>query len=191
MIQVTALRKSVGAMIATLVLVAAGTNAGAAGLSGAIFTTYETGLFVNGNVYDHDDEVYLNGGPKPNAPCTAAGLPDGYYYFQVTDPSGKLVLSSDPIEYRQVQVTGGVIVGLGLTGTHKLGSPTPPQCGSLTVRLCPFAISPNGGEEYKVWMARVPDDPTMPFAGFLPDASKTDNFKVTDYDGTCPVGIPD
>jgi hypothetical protein len=40
-------------------------------------------------------------------------------------------------------------------------------------------------------MARVPDDPTMPFAGFLPDASKTDNFKVTDYDGTCPVGIPD
>jgi hypothetical protein len=48
-----------------------------AGLSGAIFTTDETGSFVNGNVYDSKDDVYLNGGPQPKAPCTAAGLPDG------------------------------------------------------------------------------------------------------------------
>ena len=65
MIQMISLRKVVGAMIATLLLVAAGANAAAAGLSGAIFTTRDTGEFVNANVYDSADDVYLNGGPKP------------------------------------------------------------------------------------------------------------------------------
>jgi len=73
--------------------------------SGAIFTTDTNGTFVNANVYDDPTDVYLNGGPRANAPCTAAGLPDGDYYFQVTDPSGTVLLSADDgfIESRIIQ----------------------------------------------------------------------------------------
>ena len=195
MIQMKALRKSVGAMIATLLLVAAGTNAVAGGLSGAIFTTDVTGLFVNGNVYDHADEVYLNGGPKPNAPCTAAGLPSdpggSNYYFQVTDPSGKVLLSLDPVTAREVKVEGGVIVGpAGISSNHSFSAAVG-QCPSQTVQLCPFGPSPNAGEEYKVWMTKVADYNNAD-GFFVPSKSKTDNFKVTEYTGKyCPPPGPD
>ena len=85
----------------------------AAPLHGAIFTTTPDGGIVNENVhYDQKVEVYLDGGPGPNAPQTAAGLPDGEYVFQVTDPSGKVLLSEDPAQCRLVRVTGGIIVDL-------------------------------------------------------------------------------
>ncbi|GMQ48339.1 hypothetical protein [Vibrio sp. 10N] len=64
-------------------------------LDGAIFTTTPGGEIVNENVrYESKLEVFLDGGPGPNAPGTAAALPAGYYYFQVTNPSGKCLLSS-------------------------------------------------------------------------------------------------
>lgn len=64
-------------------------------LDGAIFTTTPLGDIVNENVrYQSKEEVFLDGGPGPNAPRTAAALPAGLYYFQVTDPSGKCLLSS-------------------------------------------------------------------------------------------------
>jgi hypothetical protein len=190
MIQMTALRNSVGAMIATLLLVAAGTNAVAAGLSGAIFTTDVTGLFVNGNVYGDDDDVYLNGGPKPNAPCTAAGLPIGNYYFQVTDPSGKVLLSTDDVTAREVVVNNGVIVGPASPFSNHFFRAG--QCSSQTVQLCPFDPSPNAGEEYKVWMTKV-DDYNNAGGFFVPSKSKTDNFKVTAYTQGCepPPSGPD
>lgn len=83
-------------------------------LSGAIFTTYPDGGIVNGNVwYDFKIEVYLDGGPPPNAPVTSAGLPEGLYVFQVTDPSGKVLLSEDPSKCRIVRISeDGVIVEL-------------------------------------------------------------------------------
>ncbi|MGP8304659.1 hypothetical protein [Vibrio sp. YIC-376] len=66
-----------------------------ANLSGAIFTTDPWGAVVNENVrYESKLEVFLDGGPGPHAPRTAAALPAGLYYFQVTDPSGKCLLSS-------------------------------------------------------------------------------------------------
>ncbi|MGY0615696.1 hypothetical protein [Vibrio sp. FJH11] len=66
-------------------------------LDGAIFTTTPLGDIVNENVrYESKEEVFLDGGPGPNAPRTAAALPAGLYYFQVTDPSGKCLLSSVP-----------------------------------------------------------------------------------------------
>jgi hypothetical protein len=66
-------------------------------LDGAIFTTTPAGDIVNENVrYQSKEEVFLDGGPGPNAPRTAAALPAGLYYFQVTDPSGKCLLSSMP-----------------------------------------------------------------------------------------------
>src|SRR5207249_1864274 len=68
----------------------------AAGLRGAIFTTDQFGSTVNKNLYASKPEVYLDGGPGSNAPATAAGLPDGVYVFQVTDPPGKVLLSTDP-----------------------------------------------------------------------------------------------
>jgi hypothetical protein len=85
----------------------------AAPLSGAIFTTTPNGGIVNENVhYNAKIEVYLDGGPGPNAPQTAAGLPDGDYVFQVTDPSGKVLLSEDASKCRVFRVADGVIVAL-------------------------------------------------------------------------------
>ena len=85
----------------------------AAPLHGAIFTTTPDGGIVNENVrYEQKIEVYLDGGPPQNAPKTAGGLPDGEYVFQVTDPSGKVLLSEDPAQCRIVRVTGGIIVDL-------------------------------------------------------------------------------
>jgi hypothetical protein len=82
-------------------------------LSGAVFTTTADGEIVNENVhYDSKIDVYLDGGPGPHAPKTAAGLPDGNYYFQVTDPSGAVLLSEDPAKCREIRVKGGVIVQL-------------------------------------------------------------------------------
>src|SRR5579864_5042220 len=90
-------------------LLLAGVPSLKAGLTGAIFTTTSNGTVVNGNQYDSPCSVYLNGGPGLHAPPTAAGLPDGDYYFQVTDPSGKTLLSTDPVSNRSFHVTGGVI----------------------------------------------------------------------------------
>ena len=64
--------------------------------SGAIFTTVSDGTEVNYNIYQAKEDVYLDGGPGPGAPQHAAGLDDGVYVFQVTDPSGKTLLSTDP-----------------------------------------------------------------------------------------------
>jgi hypothetical protein len=168
------------------------------GLTGAIFTTTFDGSFVNANLYDSKCAVYLDGGPGPNAPPNAAGLPDGDYYFQVTDPSGQTLLSADPVSNRRFQVSGGVIVAYTGTG----GAPHPTgidqdhgAIGAITIRLanldCPadYLDTPNEGGVYKVWATRVADfvgDPSQVgnscgggcFHGFVPSKSKTDNFKV-------------
>jgi hypothetical protein len=110
--------------LALLGLLALAGGASAAPLAGAIFTTTPDGTIVNENVrYEDKRDVYLDGGPPPNAPAWAAGLPDGTYVFQVTDPSGKFLLSEDPAKCRLVRVAGGVIVervspsSLGLSTT--------------------------------------------------------------------------
>src|SRR5437879_2168901 len=90
-------------------------------VSGTIFTTTASGTVVNGNLYTNKTDVYLDGGPQGNAPCSAAGLPDGTYYFQVTDPSGASLLSSDAISEREVTVSGGLITAY-LGATHTVGS---------------------------------------------------------------------
>ena len=103
-------------------LVFLSSSALAARLAGAIFTTDPGGNVVNANVqYTDKREVYLDGGPGPNAPSTAAGLEDGLYVFQVTDPAGKALLSQDPSKCRIVRVENGLIVGLVLPSTLGLG----------------------------------------------------------------------
>lgn len=186
------------AMLVAAVVVAVNGAAFAQKMSGAIFTTDANSNFVNGNVYEDMNGVYLNGGPRPNAPCTAAGLPGGEYYFQVTDPSGRELLSLGSQEIRRVLVKDGVIVAASFNRTF--GDEFGPgigigKCqGSITVRLYPFDVTPNPGGEYKVWMTPVGDyDLTLNpiYHGFIPSKSKTDNFKVmapVDSDGDL---IPD
>src|SRR5438128_12010528 len=73
-----------------------------AGVAGAIYTTTSTGTKVNANLYALKSDVYLNGGPQnQNDPGI---VPDGTYYFQVTNPNGDLLLSSDCAVCRQVTV---------------------------------------------------------------------------------------
>jgi hypothetical protein len=165
-----------------LLIVVANSIATAQPLTGTIFTTNVDSIFVNANIYHLAEDVYLNGGPRPNAPCTAGGLPDGDYYFQVTDPSGRILLHeiTDTVELRKVRVTDGVIDlyygGPRLTGQGKC------QNGiHITIQLFPFIKTANSGGEYKVWLTRVADyDRSMRRGafGFLQTKSKTDNFKV-------------
>ncbi len=167
-------------------------------VTGAIFTTLANGSAVNLNHFDSKCAVYLDGGPGPNAPARAAGLPDGDYYFQVTDPSGRQLLSRDVVSNRRFQVTNGVIVAYtGVGGPiHPTGIDLDhPELGAVTIRLadasCPsdFLDSPNNGGVYKVWATPVGDfvgDPAKVdndcgngcLHGFLPAKSKTDNFKA-------------
>lgn len=77
--------------------------------SGAIFTTTDNGSRVNANIYGDKSDVYLDGGPGPNALQGSAGLDDGIYVFQVTDPSGQTLLSTDKAACRVVEVGQGVI----------------------------------------------------------------------------------
>ncbi len=164
-----ALALLVGSSIVALPVVAYAAN-----LSGAIFTTTADGSVVNENThYEAKTDVYLDGGPGPNAPASAAGLPEGDYYYQVTDPSGQDLLSSDHISCRKVHVNGdGVIDGVysgtnyskvqgtwtGSTCTHASG--TDVDHGGKTVQLYPYDDTPNPGGVYKVWLT-----PTSAYLG--------------------------
>jgi hypothetical protein len=165
-------------------LVFASAHAAAPALSGAIFTTDQNGAVVNGNSHHLSKcgatGVYLDGGPGPHAPRDAAGLTDGDYYFQVTDPSGKALLSTDPVRNRCITVAGGVIIGNCPTGSHE----TYPEqdhgsIGARTVALCaapdaPFLNAPNNSGVYKVWVTPVGDG-TLEGGGFVGDASRVEN----------------
>jgi hypothetical protein len=90
---------------------------------GAIQTATPDGITVNGNLYQSKPRVFLSGGPQNSK---SSGLPDGRYYFQVTDPSGGTLLSNDPAACRQVVVSNGRIAGPydPVTGqVNPLGSP--------------------------------------------------------------------
>src|SRR5260370_17655893 len=92
-----------------------------AATTGAIYTTTSTATTVNGNIYTNKADVYLSGGPQNT---NAAGLsPDGAYYFQVTDPTGALLLSTEDIKCRVVQVTAGVVSGVPSDDAGGFGTP--------------------------------------------------------------------
>lgn len=151
-------------------------------LSGAIFTTDATGEPVNLNIYQDKEDVYLNGGPGINAPANAAGLPAGTYSFQVTDPSGKTLLSTDPVACRQFTVdASGVIRTITPSGACAHATGTDAEDTGITVQLFPYSDTPNNGGVYKVWVSptsklncSAPGNKNC----FVPRYSKTDNFKV-------------
>jgi len=139
-------------------------------LDGAIWTSTFDGGRVDANIYAAKTDVYLNGGPTN---CAGNGLDDGDYYFQITDPPGKILLSTDSIEDRRVTVINGKVSSYsGPHNTH------PGVCG-LMVQCTPYLDSPNG--EYKAWMTPVyaydASKGSYSF-GFGTATSKTDNFRV-------------
>jgi hypothetical protein len=195
--KVTALAGAAALALAAAVVPALPASADAP--SGAIFTTLPDGSEVNFNIYDSKDDVYLDGGPGPGAPQTAAGLDDGTYVFQITDPSGKALLSTDPARCRQFTVAGGVITGVVAQPDgcqHVTG--TDVDHGATTVQMMPYLDTPNNGGEYKAWATTVTDFKAGCVAlgqndglnvvncgstggnkhGFVGSDSKTDNFKV-------------
>ena len=176
---VTLLLLPAGIAVALLVRIESD-HSRAAPLAGAIFTTTPDGRVVDENVwYEQKTHVYLDGGPPPNAPQTAAGLPDGDYVFQVTDPAGKRLLSGDPALCRVFRVQDGVIVVLrdmnqagfvdhtgdddchvnddpdgvaGANGSHDTNIDIDHgDQGAIVVQLAPFLDSPNSGGVYKAW----------------------------------------
>ncbi|MEU7531431.1 hypothetical protein AB0A74_37260 [Saccharothrix sp. NPDC042600] len=194
------LARAAGAVsaLAAALLVPVGT-AQAHAPSGAIFTTLPDGSEVNFNHFPTKQDVHLDGGPGPGAPQEAAGLDDGTYVFQVTDPSGKVLLSTDPAACRQFTVSGGVITGVVDTSCEHVTG-TDVDHNATTVQLFPYLDTPNNGGVYKVWVTTVEDFllgcSQLGVAnglavvdcgstggnrhGFIPAHSKTDNFKVGD-----------
>jgi len=151
-------------------------------LSGAIFTTDQFGEPVNMNIYKNKRHVYLDGGPGPGAPVGAAALPEGDYYFQVTDPSGKVLLSSDGIGAREFHINQYGVIESANHDTNTDADYGEAPYNAVVVQLYPFDDTPNNGGVYKVWVTPVACyDDTEPQGGkhgFIPRFSKTDNFKV-------------
>jgi hypothetical protein len=188
-----------GAVVSLLLALASVASASAP--TGAIFTTVKDGSEVNYNHYASKLDVYLDGGPGPGAPQSAAALDDGRYVFQVTDPSGKTLLSTDKARSRQFDVVAGIIhnvVAQADHSEHQTGLDV--DYGAATVQLFPYNDTPNHGGVYKVWVTKVEDfvagcaklgvtdglervdagfKPGNAH-GFIPADSKTDNFKVKD-----------
>jgi len=149
-----------------------GGTVSAAAIHGALFTTDVNGT-TNVNIYDAKEDVYLSGGPGPNAPCTAADLDDGVYVFQVTNPSGQVLLSNDgvsPIGVREFTVANHVVT----SATNH--SSVSGDCGGIRVQVAPFDDTPNNGGEYKLWITRKAD--YIANGAFKNGSTKTDNFKV-------------
>lgn len=188
-------------LLAGCVIALAAAPAAAHSPGGAIFTTVSDGSEVNYNIYAFKTDVYLDGGPGVGAPATAAGLDDGTYVFQITDPSGKKLLSTDQARCRQFTVTAGLITSV-VTQADGCEHVTAFDIDhdAVTVQMYPFLDTPNRGDEYKAWAVTVDDFLLGCNAlgvanglnvvdcgqvagnqhGFIPRHSKTDNFKVRD-----------
>jgi hypothetical protein len=126
-------------------------------MPGAVFTTNSACGGVDLNLFDLRQDVYLNGGPHHPG---SAGLPDGYYYVQVTAPDGTPLGSS--LTTAPAQVSGGSFVQCYRLWDILWKYSDPTQRG--------YDLTPNNGGEYKVWVSSSSE--------FGASVSKTDNFKV-------------
>lgn len=146
-------------------VLAASTSALATQMSGAIFTTDINCSDVNKNIYESKMDVYLIGGPDTvQGGRQPAGLPEGYYYVQVTLPNDRTLL-------------GTSVGSSNPTPIHVSASGTFDQCyqlWSIVVKASDasqgYDDTTNNGGEYKVWVSTS--------SSFVNSDSKTDNFKV-------------
>ncbi len=139
-------------------------------------------------IFGNKGDVFLAGGPV-TSPCQFPEyLPDGTYYFQVTDPSGTQLLSTDPVSERKVTVHGGVISSYNGT-THATDGTT--ACGSLAVALMPYSDAGAQKAAYVAWLTAAGnfDGNTTAvdnvcgagcFHGFHPELSRAYAFRVED-----------
>src|SRR5262252_2127510 len=142
--------------------------------AGSLFTSTVDGSSTNGNTFADKADVYIRVGNS-----NQGNVPNGDYFFQVTDPNGSTLLSTDAITEREAHVTGGVFDAY-LGSTHATGVSI---FGGIVVGLFPFSTTPNPSGVYKVWLTPVadynPGDKNSNF-GFVNNDSKTDNFKVVE-----------
>lgn len=164
-------------------------------VDGAIFTSTVDATVVNENTrYGAKSEVYLNGGPQN---LNANGLPDGAYYYQITDPSGKDLLSNDDIACRVLQVVGGRVAGVPADDAGGYGTPAcyhaigtvneasgvlPVQMGSAVTDPQWFLDTPNNGGEYKAWIT--------PVAAYIGVADHDQAVAGTNQSTSCRAGEP-
>jgi hypothetical protein len=139
-------------------------------------------------VFTRRTDVFLTAGPTATPCFFPAYLSDGKYYFQVTDPSGRTLLSTDPVAERAFTVKGGVIASYDGT-THATDGKT--ACGSLAIALSPYNDAGARKALYIVWVtpaAGLEGTPTQVdpvcgtscFHGFRADSSLTAAFRVED-----------
>ena len=124
-------------------------------MTGAIWTTDPDGDTVNANHYANKTDVYLNGGPQKGS----GPLPEGDYYWQVTNPDGNVRLGWSGQKLVSVDASG-TFSGIPLYNWH------PPEDPSLSE----YDDTPNPGGTYKVWLSKNPAFPS--------DESSTDTFHV-------------
>jgi hypothetical protein len=149
-------------------------NTASANLAGTVFVSTSDGTPVKNGAFGLLADVYIDG----------LGLPDGFYYFQVTDQSGKTLLSTDTANCRLLVVANGRVSGAapgaGLC-THVNGTINSSN-GTRPVQLNPFSVTPNKSGAYKVWV--IPQNQASVSSSDLRvlefDArnAQTDNFKV-------------
>jgi len=122
-----------------------------AAIVGSVSVALEDGQQAAAVIFEDTCDAYLVVGQEEGPPR----LPDGDYFFQVTDISGEALLSSDEVRFRQFRVADGAIEGVSGQGSHALGIDS--LSGGATVQLCPFADSPDSSGMYQVWVTRVDD----------------------------------
>ena len=153
------------------------------------------------SVFSDKEDVFFTAGPTTSPCAFTQFVPDGRYYFQVTDLSGTRLLSSDPLTERVVTVRNGVLAAYNGT-THATQAQGP--CGALAVGVAPFRDAGNLVASYLLWLtpaARLEGDPTQIdpvcgsgcFHGFRPEFSLTTSFRVEDKrfceDTFCVSGV--
>jgi hypothetical protein len=102
-------------------------------------------------IFEDKCDAYLVVGQEEGPPR----LPDGDYFFQVTDISGEALLSSDEVRFRQFRVADGVIEDVSGQGSHAVWVSS--LSGAASVQLCPYDDSPDSSGMYEVWVTRVED----------------------------------
>jgi hypothetical protein len=120
-------------------------------LAEAISVSHWDGSTPEGSLFVNRCDVYLTTGRTE----ATHSLPDGDYVFQVTDVSGDVLLSTDEVRLRQVQIADGVLRGVSGQGRHGMGGDG--VGGATTVQLCPFDESPDASGEYRLWLTPVED----------------------------------
>ncbi|MEO8431554.1 MAG: SdrD B-like domain-containing protein [Acidobacteriota bacterium] len=143
--------------------------------------------------FAHREDVFLAAGSAAT-PCRAAEyLTDGDYYFQVTDSTGRRLLSVDPVSQRRFTVRHGVIEAAAASEPslpRHLPGPAS-ACGSASLGLAPFADVGPGEASYVVWVTPVSSldgdpnsiDPVCGdrcFHGFRAESSRLLAFRVED-----------